>query len=60
MEHREGTFQGAGGLDLYCQSWKTGDKSRTALGIVHGFGEHSGRYTNVVNCERKIGRGIMP
>ena len=49
MEHREGTFQGAGGIELYCQSWRGGEETRAILAIVHGFGEHSGRYANVVN-----------
>jgi len=49
MEHREGIFQGVGGLDLYCQCWGPGDERRAVLAIVHGFGEHSGRYMNIVN-----------
>ena len=48
MQHREGSFRGAGGLDLYCQSWRPPEAPRAALAIVHGFGEHSGRYMNVV------------
>ncbi|HHH41628.1 MAG TPA: alpha/beta hydrolase [Chloroflexi bacterium] len=49
MEHREGTFQGAGGLELYDQCWRPEEEPRAVLAIVHGFGEHSGRYMNVVN-----------
>lgn len=50
MEHHEGTFPGAGGLGLYYQRWRpNGAASRASLAIVHGFGEHSGRYMNVVN-----------
>lgn len=49
MEHREGTFEGAGGLELYYQTWRAEKKSLAVLAIIHGFGEHSGRYTNVVN-----------
>jgi alpha-beta hydrolase superfamily lysophospholipase len=48
MEHREGTFQGLGGLALYHQSWHPEGDPRGALAIVHGFGEHSSRYPNVV------------
>jgi alpha-beta hydrolase superfamily lysophospholipase len=55
MEHREGTFQGAGGLELYYQRWRPEEGARAALAIVHGFGEHSGRYTNVMN--HLVGRG---
>ncbi len=49
MENREGSFQGIGGLELFCQSWRGEGRSRAALAIIHGFGEHSGRYMNVVN-----------
>ena len=49
MEHREGIFQGVGGLDLYYQCWGPGGERRAVLAIVHGFGEHSGRYMNIVN-----------
>ncbi len=49
MEHKEGTFQGADGIDLYCQYWREDKETRAVLAIIHGFGEHSGRYANVVN-----------
>lgn len=49
MEHSEGTFSGYGGLPLYYQSWRPEKGPRAVLVIVHGFGEHSGRYMNVVN-----------
>ena len=49
MQHREGTFYGYGRLPLYYQSWKPEDPPRAVLLIVHGHGEHSGRYKNVVD-----------
>lgn len=51
MRQSEGTFRGAGGLGLYYQRWRPegSDPPRAALAISHGFGEHSGRYMNVVN-----------
>ena len=49
MEHNEGTFQGVGGLELYYQRWRPRGEPRAILAIVHGFGEHSGRYMNVVS-----------
>lgn len=48
MQHREGTFQGFGGVELFCQRWRPEGEPRAALAIVHGFAEHSGRYANVV------------
>lgn len=49
MEHFEGTFHGDGGIELYYQGWCPQGTPRATLAIVHGFGEHSGRYGNVVN-----------
>jgi alpha-beta hydrolase superfamily lysophospholipase len=48
-QHNQGTFKGAGGLDLFYQSWHPETAVNAVLVIVHGLGEHSGRYQNVVN-----------
>ncbi len=48
MQHQEGTFQGAGGMNLYYQSWHPQGKVRATLAIVHGLGGHSGLYDNIV------------
>lgn len=46
----EGTFAGWAGLPLYYQRWTPRGRSpRAGLALVHGFGEHGGRYANVVN-----------
>ncbi len=47
MEHTESRFRGAGGLELYAQSWRPDGAPRAALAIAHGHGEHSGRYANL-------------
>lgn len=49
MHHTEGTFRGHGGLELYYQCWRPEGAPRAVIALVHGFGEHSGRYMNVVN-----------
>jgi alpha-beta hydrolase superfamily lysophospholipase len=49
MEHSEGTLEGVGGLNLHLQSWRSGGDSVAALALVHGLGEHSGRYQNLVD-----------
>jgi alpha-beta hydrolase superfamily lysophospholipase len=49
MDHLEGTFKGQGGLELYYQRWRPESTPRAVLAVVHGFGEHSGRYGNLVN-----------
>ncbi|MFQ5398151.1 MAG: alpha/beta hydrolase [Anaerolineae bacterium] len=49
MKHHEGTFTGYGGQELYTQSWLPDEPARAVIALVHGLGEHSGRYTHVVN-----------
>ncbi len=48
MEHKEGMFPGIDGVELYYQAWFP-KKPKGVVQIVHGFGEHSGRYLNIVN-----------
>jgi len=36
-------------LELYYQRWRPGGAPRAVLAVLHGFGEHSGRYGNVVD-----------
>ncbi len=48
MTHVEDYFVTHDGLQLYAQHWLPSDEARANMIIVHGIGEHSGRYTNVV------------
>lgn len=48
MEHTEGTFQGLAGLALRYQRWRPDAGLKAAIAVVHGFGEHSGRYANLI------------
>ena len=49
MRQPQGSFRGSGDLELFWQTWLPDTKPRAVVAIVHGFGEHSGRYGNVVN-----------
>ena len=49
MKHVEGTFQGVRNATIYYQAWLPEGKVKAVLFVVHGLGEHSGRYLNVVN-----------
>ena len=49
MKHKEGVFKGIGDLELYYQCWLPKDEPEAVLLIIHGLGEHCGRYMNVVN-----------
>lgn len=44
MSGSEATFAGAGGLEIFWRSWPAGGAPRAVVVIVHGAGEHSGRY----------------
>jgi len=48
MEHEEGVFQGSGDIKLYYQYWEPRAEARAVVAIVHGVGEHSGRYQNLI------------
>ena len=48
MHHEEGMFVTHDGLELYRQSWLPEGEARANLLFVHGIGEHSGRYGNLV------------
>lgn len=47
MEERQGKISGCGGLYLSWRAWLP-QQPRAAVLLVHGFGEHCGRYGNVV------------
>lgn len=50
MKHDESFFRGYGNLELFYQHWQPVGMPRAVLVIVHGVGEHSGRYMNVVTA----------
>ncbi|HEY3289648.1 MAG TPA: alpha/beta hydrolase [Anaerolineae bacterium] len=49
MQHIEDTFTSSDGTKLYTQQWGPENAPRAVIVVVHGFGEHSGRYMNLVN-----------
>ncbi|ADD29537.1 alpha/beta hydrolase [Meiothermus ruber] len=46
MRTGEGYFSGAFGARLFYRCWRP-EEPRAVLVIIHGFGEHSGRYTDL-------------
>jgi alpha-beta hydrolase superfamily lysophospholipase len=48
MKHIQGSFEGVRNVNIYYQAWLPEKEVRAVLLIVHGLGEHSGRYANVV------------
>ena len=49
MERSEGTFRGAGGIELYYQCWRPSGEAKAVVAIVHGVREYGGRYAPVAD-----------
>jgi alpha-beta hydrolase superfamily lysophospholipase len=49
MRHTEGHFTTSDGSTIYTQAWRPDAAPQASLLIVHGLGEHSGRYGNYVD-----------
>jgi acylglycerol lipase len=49
MNHIEGKFKGVRNTHIFYQAWLPDGEAKAVLPIVHGLGDHSGRYMNVVH-----------
>src|SRR5215210_7883809 len=49
MDRTEGTFSGAGGVEIAWQGWTGEEPARAVVVIAHDLCEHGGRYANVVD-----------
>lgn len=49
MKHHEDNFIGVGDVKLFYQVWRPDKTTKAVIQLIHGFLEHGGRYTNVVN-----------
>ena len=58
MKHSKGIFRGSGGIELFFQSWLPEVEPIASVVIVHGWGEHSDRYSNVVGYLMSYGYAI--
>lgn len=60
MRHQTDTFLGGGGVTLYTQRWlpEGRERPRAAVIIVHGYAEHSGRYTGLAAFLVSHGYGV--
>jgi acylglycerol lipase len=57
VTHATGTLAGAGGRQIFWQSWAPEDRvAHGSVVIVHGAGEHSGRYQHV--ADRLVAEGF--
>jgi len=53
--HETGSFTGKGGIEIFFQKW-IAEKAKAVVILVHGLGEHSGRYENLLKsfADKKI------
>lgn len=58
MNHIEGSFKGVRSVNIYYQGWLPTGAGKATIIIIHGLGEHSGRYINVVNHFVPLGYAI--
>lgn len=56
-QHSTGTFIGKGGIEIFFQQWEV-PNPKAILAIIHGLGEHSGRYGNLIDALQNKGIAI--
>lgn len=59
IDHREYHWPSPDGLMLFAQHWMPGQKPRAVINLVHGFREHSGRYSGWAQRFAREGIGIL-
>lgn len=59
MEHKEYNWQAFDSLNLYAQEWKPEGESKAVICLVHGLGEHSGRYQHVAQFFIENGYAVL-
>jgi alpha-beta hydrolase superfamily lysophospholipase len=58
MKHIDGNFKGVGNDNIFYQAWLPDGNVKAVLFLVHGLGEHCGRYANHVNHYVPLGYAI--
>ncbi|MFA4964707.1 MAG: lysophospholipase, partial [Thermoleophilia bacterium] len=58
MTHRSSDFAAGDGLRLHLQSWTPPGEPAAVLAVVHGYGEHGGRYQYLAEAMTARGLGV--
>jgi alpha-beta hydrolase superfamily lysophospholipase len=58
MNHLETSYTTPDGLKLYLQAWMP-ENPKAGMLLVHGLGEHSGRYGHIVEKLNKLGLAVF-
>ncbi len=59
MKHDEFGWKTQDGLQLYAQAWQPEGSPKAVLCLVHGLGEHSGRYVHVAKYLSERGLALL-
>ena len=59
MQHFEYEWQTEDGLQLYAQGWQPETEPKGAVCLVHGLGEHSGRYAHLAAFLNQAGYALL-
>ena len=59
MRHTEFKFKTFDGLQLFGQSWQPEGRPRAVVCLVHGMGDHSGRYGHVADRLTQAGYALI-
>ncbi len=58
MHHSQESFTASDGLQIFTQSWLPETTPSAIVILVHGYGEHSGRYSHVAEMLVHAGYGV--
>lgn len=59
MAHFEFTLQAPDGQTFFAQGWEPAGALRAVVCLIHGLGEHSGRYTHVAEALNAAGYAVL-
>ncbi len=59
MKHFELNWQNKNGLNFYVQGWEPEKKPKAVIALIHGFGEHTGRYAHVGEAFNQAGYALI-
>ncbi len=58
MRHTEFSWQNPSGIRIFAQHWQPEGKVRGTVALIHGLGEHTGRYQNVAEALNASGYAL--
>jgi acylglycerol lipase len=59
VQHQELGWQAADGLPLFAQEWRPEAGAQAVVCLVHGLGEHSGRYAHLAAALAPAGHALL-